>query len=92
MSVLIYLQPNVDVVDVRANPIVKFVADGVVQQDGTHHKLDVIALATGFDSITGGLKDMHIQGVEGQVLSEKWKNGTWTYLGLATAGFPNFFL
>lgn len=84
-------KPNVDVVDVRTNPIVKFTEDGVVQQDGTAHKLDVIALATGFDSITGGLKDMHVKGVNGEILAEKWKMGTWTYMGISTAGFPNFF-
>jgi hypothetical protein len=34
---------------------------------------------------------MHIVGVNGEVLAEKWKLGTWTYLGISTAGFPNFF-
>ena len=85
-------RPNVDVIDVRSNPIACFVSDGIVQEDGTHHKLDAIALATGFDSITGGLKDMRITGVDGEVLAKKWEKGTWTYLGLSTAKFPNFFL
>ncbi|EXJ86768.1 hypothetical protein A1O3_03722 [Capronia epimyces CBS 606.96] len=84
-------KPNVDVVDVRNNPIKRFVSDGIIQEDGTYHKLDIIALATGFDSITGGLKDMKITGVDGQVLTDKWAKGTWTYLGMSTAGFPNFF-
>jgi hypothetical protein len=86
------VQPNVDVIDVRTNPIKRFVADGIVQQDGTFHQLDVIALATGFDSITGGLKDMTITGVGGEILADKWAKGTWTYLGISTARFPNFFL
>ncbi|KAK4943934.1 hypothetical protein LTR10_016650 [Elasticomyces elasticus] len=84
-------KPNVDVVDVRNNPIKKFVSDGIIQEDGTYHKLDIIALATGFDSITGGLKDMKITGVDGDILAEKWAQGTWTYLGMTTAKFPNFF-
>ncbi|KAK5723867.1 hypothetical protein LTR17_013881 [Elasticomyces elasticus] len=84
-------RPNVDVIDVRTNPIDRFVADGIVQKDGTHHKLDMIALATGFDSITGGLKDMKISGIGGEQMGDKWAKGTWTYLGLATARFPNFF-
>ncbi|KAH0842356.1 hypothetical protein AYO21_00029 [Fonsecaea monophora] len=84
-------KPNVDVVDVRNNPIKKFVADGIIQEDGTFHKLDIIALATGFDSITGGLKDMKISGVNGEILTDKWAKGTWTYLGISTAHFPNFF-
>lgn len=82
---------NVDVIDVRSNPVVRFEADGIRQADGTFHKLDVIALATGFDSITGGLKDIEIKGLNGELLTDKWKNGTWTYLGIATSGFPNFF-
>ncbi|KAK5390164.1 hypothetical protein LTS13_000245 [Exophiala xenobiotica] len=85
-------QPNVDVVDVRNNPIKRFVSDGIIQEDGTFHKLDIVALATGFDSITGGLKDMKISGVDGEILTEKWAMGTWTYLGISTARFPNFFL
>jgi len=82
----------VDVVDVRNNPIKRFVSDGIIQEDGTFHKLDIVALATGFDSITGGLKDMKISGVDGEILTEKWAKGTWTYLGISTARFPNFFL
>ncbi|KAL6242963.1 hypothetical protein RBB50_010063 [Rhinocladiella similis] len=84
-------KPNVDVVDVRNNPIKCFVSDGIIQEDGTYHKLDVVALATGFDSITGGLKDIKITGVDGEVLTDKWAKGTWTYLGISTARFPNFF-
>jgi len=68
------------------------VPDGIVQKDGTHHKLDMIALATGFDSITGGLKDMKISGINGELMGDKWAKGTWTYLGISTARFPNFFL
>ena len=52
----------------------------------------MIALATGFDSITGGLKDMKVSGINGEQMSEKWRLGTWTYLGISTARFPNFFL
>ncbi len=52
----------------------------------------MIALATGFDSITGGLKDMSVSGIDGEQMSEKWRLGTWTYLGISTARFPNFFL
>ena len=84
-------KPNVDVIDVRSNPIVAFEPNGIRQQDGTVHEVDTIALATGFDSITGGIKDIRIQGLDGKILTDKWKMGTWTYLGLMTAGFPNFY-
>ena len=84
-------RPNVDVQDVKANPIQEIVADGIVLQDGSHHKLDILALATGFDSVTGGMKNMGLKDVHGVDLAEKWKTGTWTHLGLSCNGFPNMF-
>ena len=84
-------KPNVDVIDIKTNPIVAFEPRGIRQEDGTVHELDVIALATGFDSITGGIKDIRIQGLNGKLLNDKWKMGTYTYLGLTTHGFPNFY-
>jgi cation diffusion facilitator CzcD-associated flavoprotein CzcO len=67
------------------------VANGIITADSQLHELDIIALATGFDSITGGLKDIKIRGLGGELLADKWKKGTWTYLDLTTSGFPNFF-
>lgn len=84
-------QPNIHVVSVKKTPIVKVVPEGIVTADGKVHKMDIIALATGFDAVTGGLKDISMTGVGGQTLSEKWNLGTWTYLGMTTSGFPNFF-
>ena len=55
------------------------------------HDLDVLVLATGFDSVTGGLTQIDIKGINGQSLKTKWATGTWTYLGMSTAGFPNLF-
>ncbi|KAL2834387.1 hypothetical protein BDW59DRAFT_156319 [Aspergillus cavernicola] len=84
-------RPNVHVVDIKSHPIVRIEPEGVVTADGTLHKLDAIAIATGFDGITGGLNDISIRGCGGKYLAEKWKTGVRTYLGLASAGFPNFF-
>jgi len=84
-------KPNVHIVNIKKNPVVEVVPEGIVTADGKVHELDIIALATGFDAITGGLKDIRIQGLNGEVLAEKWKMGTWTYLGISTSGFPNFF-
>ena len=84
-------KPNVDVIDIKTNPIVAFEPKGIRQEDGTFHELDTIALATGFDSITGGIKNIKIQGLDKQLLTDKWKDGTYTYLGLTTHGFPNFY-
>jgi cation diffusion facilitator CzcD-associated flavoprotein CzcO len=67
---------------------VKIVENGIVTEDGKVHECDVIALATGFDSVTGGMKNMGLKDVDGVELATKWKNGTYTYLGMAMSGFP----
>ncbi|KAF5571674.1 cyclopentanone 1 2-monooxygenase, partial [Fusarium phyllophilum] len=54
-------------------------------------EFDVVVCATGFDAITGGLKDINIQGVSGVKLADKSETGAKTYLGMAVAGFPNMF-
>ncbi len=83
-------QLNIQIVDIRNNAIEDIVPEGIRTADGTVHEFDVIALATGFDSITGGLKDISIRGTEG-LLRDKWDQGIWTYLGMTVSSFPNFF-
>lgn len=87
----IFNQPNVDVVDLKANPVVEVKPEGLVTADGKLHETDIIALATGFDSVTGGMKDMGLKSVDGVPLSESWKTGTWSYLGMTCSGYPNMF-
>ncbi|KAJ5463075.1 hypothetical protein N7475_008019 [Penicillium sp. IBT 31633x] len=84
-------QPNVNIVPVKHNPIECLTETGIVTRDGKHHDFDVIALATGFDAVTGGLKQITVEGIDGINLNEKWSNGTSTLLGLMSAGFPNMF-
>jgi cation diffusion facilitator CzcD-associated flavoprotein CzcO len=84
-------RPHVYIVDIKKNPVAEVVPRGIITADGKLHEFDIIALATGFDSITGGLKDISIRGINGETLSKKWEKGTWTYLGISTSGFPNFF-
>jgi cation diffusion facilitator CzcD-associated flavoprotein CzcO len=84
-------RPNVHVVDIKSNAITHLEPDGIVTADRTLHKVDVIAVVTGFDGITGGMKDIAIRGRLGKLLCNKWAKGTRTYLGIATAGFPNLF-
>ncbi|KAK2739523.1 hypothetical protein FQN55_009399 [Onygenales sp. PD_40] len=82
---------NVQVVDIRNNPVQEVTETGIVTQDGKHHDVDIIALATGFDAITGSLKQITVRGSSGQTLNEKWASGTRTVLGLMTSDFPNMF-
>ncbi|KAK3171528.1 hypothetical protein OEA41_003612 [Lepraria neglecta] len=82
-------KPNINVVDIKKNPVVQVRPNGIVTADRKLHEVDVIALATGFDSVTGGMKNMGLRDVNGIPLSEKWKMGTWSHLGMACNGYPN---
>lgn len=84
-------QDNVHVVPIKENPISHVTETGVVTEDGKHHEFDVIALATGFDAVTGGLKQITVENGKGVKLNDKWAKRTSTYLGLMSAGFPNMF-
>ncbi len=86
-----YNRDDVSLVDVRATPIVEITADGIRTTDD-HYELDAIVFATGFDAMTGPLLGPAITGVGGLRLRDKWSAGPRTYLGLATAGFPNLFI
>jgi cyclohexanone monooxygenase len=48
-------------------------------------------VATGFDAMTGPLKQLGIKGRGGRALADEWKEGAQSYLGLAIAGYPNLF-
>ena len=79
----------VRLVDLKATPIDRLVAEGLKTSDGVVHELDALVMATGFDANTGALKDIDIRGVDGTALADKWANGVDAYLGIASAGFPN---
>jgi cyclohexanone monooxygenase len=55
------------------------------------YAFDAIVFATGFDAMTGALKEIDIRVGNGPTLAEKWTGGPTTYLGLMVAGFPNMF-
>ncbi|KAH8703864.1 cyclopentanone monooxygenase [Talaromyces proteolyticus] len=85
-------QDNVDVVDLKANPVQEFTEKGIICQDGVEREFDTIVLATGFDAMTGSLTNMNIHGRDGLTFRERWKDGVFTHLGLCSSGFPNLFL
>jgi len=86
-----YNRDNVDLVDINAEPIVEITETGITAGD-THHDVDVIVYATGFDAMTGSFNRIDIRGRDGQRLKDKWEAGPRTYLGLTSAGFPNLFM
>lgn len=87
----IFNQPNVNLVDMKNTPIERVTEKGIVTSDGTEHEFDYVICATGFDAITGGLTSIDIKGTTDQSLKQKWQDGTSTYLGMSTAGYPNMF-
>ena len=82
---------NVELVDLRATPILRITASGIETSAGAF-PLDAIVFATGFDAMTGALESIAITGRSGQTLAAKWAHGPRTYLGLTIAGFPNLFI
>ena len=86
-----YNRANVQLVDVRANPIERITPNGIVVACN-EYPLDCIVFATGFDAMTGAVLNIDIRGRGGLALEEKWSAGPRTYLGLGTVGFPNLFL
>ncbi|WP_336635493.1 NAD(P)/FAD-dependent oxidoreductase [Lysinibacillus fusiformis] len=88
-----YNRDNVLLVDVKESPILEITESGI-QTASDHFELDIILFATGYDGMTGPLFKIDIRGRNGVTLKDKWENGAsvQTYLGLATANFPNLFM
>jgi cation diffusion facilitator CzcD-associated flavoprotein CzcO len=82
--------PKVSLVDLRQTPIVRMTATGI-ETAGAVREHDVVIWATGFDFGTGALTRMGVRGRGGVALEDHWAGGPTTFLGIQTAGFPNFF-
>ncbi|WP_428669183.1 flavin-containing monooxygenase [Reyranella sp.] len=87
-----YNRPNVRLVDVRSDPIQEITATGLRLASGAEHELDAIVFATGFDAMTGALKEIDVRTTDGAALRKHWEGGPLTYLGLMVSGFPNMFV
>ena len=83
--------PHVTLVDTAPLGVQKINARGVVH-DGREYPLDVLIYATGFEWMATSTFNM-IKGRNGRSLSEKWETeGTRTFLGIHSEGFPNLFI
>lgn len=82
---------NVSLVDVRSAPIKAFTTSGLKTQDA-EYEFDAVVFATGFDAMTGALREIDITASGGVDLRQKWQDGPRTYLGLMVAGLPNLFM
>lgn len=83
-------RPNVELVDLRAEPIRRFTAGGIVVGE-REIPLDIIIFATGFDFGTGAFSRIDIRGRGGRRLVDEWAHGVRTFLGMMTHGYPNLF-
>jgi len=83
-----YNLPHVRLVDVKATPIERITPTGLRTSDADY-AFDMIIYATGFDAVTGAFDRIQFTGTNGLTLRDKWREGTLTYLGLMSAGFPN---
>jgi cation diffusion facilitator CzcD-associated flavoprotein CzcO len=84
-------RPNVTLVDVAPLGVQQIDERGVVH-DGVQYDLDVLIYATGFDFMSRQTLG-HVRGIDGRTIAEKWEEeGTRTFLGLHTAGFPNLLI
>jgi len=84
-------RPNVTLVDTAPLGVTEINERGVVH-NGTTYEIDVLIYATGFQWMATSTFNM-IEGRNGRTLSQKWQSeGTRTFLGLHSEGFPNLFI
>ena len=84
-------QPHVTLVDTAPLGVRRINENGIVH-DGKEYPLDVLVYATGFQWMATSTFNM-ITGRGGRSLSEKWQSdGTKTFLGVHSNGFPNLFI
>jgi cyclohexanone monooxygenase len=85
-------RPNVEVIAIKENPIRVITETGVVTEDDQLHELDMLIFATGFDAVDGNYRRMEIRGRNGLHINDHWQGQPTSYLGVATAKFPNWFM
>jgi cyclohexanone monooxygenase len=86
-----YNKQHVHLVNAREAPIEALTAQGIRTTEA-EYTFDAIVFATGFDAMTGALREIDIHTSEGRSLTQDWEAGPYTMLGLMCAGFPNMFM
>ena len=67
----------------------KVVPEGIVMEDGTLHKMDILVCATGFKvAFKPGFRVINDSG---QTIDEDWSNGPNLYMGVSAPRFPNYY-
>nr|POE51875.1 baeyer-villiger monooxygenase [Quercus suber] len=81
---------HVELIDVNQNPIEEVTPTGLKTSKGVKD-IDVLILATGFDSVTGSLAQLDIVDTDGGTIADHWKDRLQTSMGIAIPKFPNMF-
>jgi cation diffusion facilitator CzcD-associated flavoprotein CzcO len=76
---------NVEVITGAATALTE---DGIVDDTGKEHKVDVVVCATGFTPMKASYK---IIGRDNRVLADEWEVFPKSYLAIMNDGFPNMF-
>jgi len=87
----VYNQPNVELVDSKATPILRITPTGLTTSE-RDFEFDIIICATGFDGLTGAFDRIDIRGRDGVALKQAWSAGARTLVGMLAEGFPNMFM
>tara|TARA_R110002049_G_scaffold308150_1_gene511130 strand:+ start:32504 stop:33973 length:1470 start_codon:yes stop_codon:yes gene_type:complete len=86
-----YQQIQRDNVDTVTCGIREIDARGVRDNDGGYHRFDIIALATGYNTLQF-MRPMRVIGHNGVDLNERWAKRPAAYLATSVPDFPNFFM
>jgi cation diffusion facilitator CzcD-associated flavoprotein CzcO len=78
-------------VEVVTEGVKAVTATGVVSHDGQTREVDAIIFGTGF-KVQDPIPPKTVYGRGGVDLADAWRAGPEAYLGMAVAGFPNFFM
>lgn len=80
-------KPNASFV---TEPIAAITPTGIQTADGTHHDVDVIVLATGFQA-HNYMRPLNLRGRDGLSIDDAWAKGPRAWAMTAIPGFPNLF-
>ena len=81
-------RPNAELV---TEGIERIEPGGIRTRDGRLHELDVLVLATGFET-NAFTRPMMVTGRDGMSLGEMWAKRPNAYLSISVPGVPNFFM
>ena len=80
-----------DNVTIETSNIISANATELITVNATHHALDIVVLATGFN-IAGSYRHLDVTGQNGHILADDWDAGINSFYGVTVPHYPNLFL